>query len=94
MCQIVNNWSYTNQEFKMLYTFLLHGVVTPLLQEHVAGIVQQELQGDAYIFDHILHCVDVNMNLNMNLDMNLDMNLIMHIISGYESGHDILCNVL
>ena len=37
----------------MLYTLLLHGVGTPLLQEHVAGIVQQELQGNVYIFDHI-----------------------------------------
>ena len=44
----------------MLYTLLLHGVDTPLLQEHVAGIMQQELQGNVYIYDRIfvvLECV-------------------------------------
>ena len=37
----------------MLYTLLLHGLGSPLLQEHVAGIVQQEKQGNAYLIDQI-----------------------------------------
>ena len=41
----------------MLYTFLLHGVGTPLLQEHVAGIVQDEVIENVCMIDIFLSFV-------------------------------------
>ena len=41
----------------MLYTFLLQGVGTPLLQEHVAGIVQDEVIENLCMIDIFLSFV-------------------------------------